>query len=137
MRLPRRRRHARFSTTALWRRLQVALLILVSVLVAGTAGYLLIGLDFMDALYQTVITVSTVGYREVGDVDTDYQLFTIALIMLGAGSVLYTIGVLLETLVEGRCRRKAGYLQEGRWQMSDERVMDENFPCRETKIVQL
>jgi voltage-gated potassium channel len=108
MRIPRRRRHARLSTTALWRRLQMAILILVGVLIAGTSGYLILGLGFIDSLYQTVITVSTVGYREVGEVDRSYQLFTVLLIMFGAGSVLYTIGVLLETLVEGRLGREFG-----------------------------
>ena len=102
MSIPRRRRYRRHEDTDLWRRLRVAAAILVTVLIAGTTGYLILGLDFIDALYQTVITVSTVGYREVGDVDADYKVFTILLIMFGAGSVLYTVGVLLETLVEGR-----------------------------------
>lgn len=102
------RRQSNHAKTDLWRRLQVAVAVLVSVLVAGTVGYLILGLDFVDAVYQTVITVSTVGYREVGAIDTPYQLFTIALIMFGAGAVLYTLGVLLETLVEGRLRREFG-----------------------------
>jgi len=101
MRIPRRRRH-RYETTDLWRRLRVAAAILVGVLLAGTTGYLILGLGPLDALYQTVITVSTVGYREVGEVDAAYKMFTIMLVMFGAGSVLYTVGVLLETLVEGR-----------------------------------
>ncbi len=106
--IPKGRSTVHHQTTDLWRRLQVAVAILIGVLVAGTVGYLLLGLDLVDAIYQTVITVSTVGYREIGEVDTSYQLFTIALVMFGAGSVLYTIGVLLETLVEGRLGSEFG-----------------------------
>ncbi len=113
--MPRRRptwrRTLRASPSELWRRLRVALAILVAVLLGGTLGYLILGLDFVDAVYQTVITVSTVGYRELGDVDTGYKIFTVALIMLGAGSVLYTVGVLLETLLEGRLTREFGRLR--------------------------
>lgn len=110
MRIPRSR-DGLGPTSDIWRLLQVALAILFGVLTAGTVGYLALGLSFIDALYQTVITVSTVGYREVGTVDTDYKIFTIALVLLGAGSVLYTIGVMLETLVEGRLGREFGRLR--------------------------
>lgn len=81
---------------------------LTGVLAVGTGGYMLLGLGFVDAIYQTVITVSTVGFREVGDVTTGYQLFTIALVMTGAGAVLYTLGVLIETLIEGRITQEFG-----------------------------
>lgn len=109
MRLPHRHsRRARVSASDLWRRLRTAVAVLLVVLTTGTVGYRLIGLNTLDALYQTVVTVSTVGYREVGVVDDRYQVFTIVLILLGAGSVLYTIGVLIETLVEGRLTREFG-----------------------------
>ncbi len=107
MGLSRRRRY-NSEPNDLWRRLRLATATVVLVLVAGTIGYLILGLGFVDALYQTVITVSTVGYREVGTVDTEYKFFTMALVLLGAGSVLYTIGVLLETLVEGRLTSEFG-----------------------------
>lgn len=109
MRLARRRsRGQRVAASDLWRRLRTAVGVLVAVLAAGTIGYMFIGLNFLDALYQTVVTVSTVGYREVGEVDNQYQIFTITLILFGAGSVLYTIGVLIETLVEGRLTSEFG-----------------------------
>ena len=109
MRLARRRsRGQRVAASDLWRRLRTAVGVLVAVLAAGTIGYMFIGLNFLDALYQTVVTVSTVGYREVGEVDNQYQIFTITLILFGAGSVLYTIGVLIEILVEGRLTSEFG-----------------------------
>jgi len=71
-------------------------------MVVGTAGYVVLGLSLLDAVYQTVTTVSTVGFREVGEVDAAFKVFTILLILTGAGTVLYTLSVLLETLIEGR-----------------------------------
>jgi len=105
-----RRRHRRHHPHAseLWRRLQIAVGVLLGVLAIGTAGYTALGLSVVDAVYQTVITVSTVGFREVGDVTRSYQAFTIVMIMVGAGAVLYTLGVLIETLIEGRITQEFG-----------------------------
>ncbi|MEZ5245065.1 MAG: potassium channel protein [Acidimicrobiales bacterium] len=85
-----------------WLRFRVGVAFLGLVLVVGTGGYWLLGLDPIDAVYQTVITVSTVGYREIGEVNHQYEVFTIFLILFGTGTVLYTLGVLLETLFEGQ-----------------------------------
>lgn len=89
-----------------WRRVTVGVALLGGVMVAGTIGYLVLGLGFVDALYQTVITVTTVGYKEVGaeggEADTAYRIFTMVLLLAGVGAVLYTLTVLFETIVEGR-----------------------------------
>lgn len=85
-----------------WRPVRRGFSALVLVVVLGTVGYVLLGLSLLDALYQTVTTVSTVGFREVGDVDGAWKGFTIVLILLGTGTVLYTLTVTLETLLEGR-----------------------------------
>lgn len=91
-----------------WRRLAAAVALLVGVLALGTVGYLVLGLGFVDALYQTVTTVATVGFREVVPFDTAEKIFTMVLIMLGVGAVLYALGVLIETLVEGRLLETLG-----------------------------
>jgi voltage-gated potassium channel len=85
-----------------WVRFRIGLSFLGLVLIVGTVGYSLLGLETFDAVYQTVITVSTVGYREIGEVDRQYEVFTIFLILFGTGTALYTLGVLLETLFEGQ-----------------------------------
>jgi voltage-gated potassium channel len=85
-----------------WRPVRRGFLLLALVVVAGTVGYLLLGLSLLDALYQTVTTVSTVGFREVGESTGMWKVFTMALILVGAGTVLYTLTVTLETLIEGR-----------------------------------
>ena len=77
-------------------------MLLGAILVTGTVGYMLLGLGVLDALYQTVITISTVGYGDPESVGGRYQLFTIMLILLGTGTSLYTIGVVIEMLFDGR-----------------------------------
>jgi len=83
------------------RRIRVALLALGLVLVIGTLGYVVLGFGVLDALYQTVTTVTTVGFREVRPLTPAGQVFTIILILAGVGTALYTFGVLLEALIEG------------------------------------
>lgn len=87
------------------RPVRVALLGLVTVTVFGTVGYLLLGFSLLEALYQTVTTVSTVGFREVQPLSTAGLVFTMVLIVLGVGTVLYNLGVLLEAVTEGHLRK--------------------------------
>ncbi len=66
--------------------LQVALGMFGLVIVVGTAGYMVLAdLSFVDALYQCVTTLSTVGFRELAPFDTTTKLFTVALILVGRG----------------------------------------------------
>jgi voltage-gated potassium channel len=92
----------RTRATNPWRRLRQAILLLAVVVAVGTAGYTILGLDPLDALYQTVTTVSTVGFRELGDTDTAWKIFTVVLILVGVGLTLYTFGVLVDAIVDGR-----------------------------------
>jgi voltage-gated potassium channel len=87
------------------RRIELALLALLGVLVAGSVGYVLLGFDPLDAVYQTVTTVTTVGFREVHPLTIAGKIFTIVLIVVGVGTALYAFSVVLETLVEGHLRQ--------------------------------
>ena len=102
----RRRSEGQQGTTAsrpdLARRLLLAIGTLVGVLVVGTLGYMALGIDPLDAAYQAITTVTTVGFREVVPFGTAEKLFTMALILVGVGVVLYTLTLLLETLIEGQ-----------------------------------
>jgi voltage-gated potassium channel len=79
-----------------------ALALLFTVLVGGTLGYIGFGFGFVDAMYQTVTTVATVGFRVVQPLSTGGKFFTMALILVGVSSTLYAFSVLIETLIEGR-----------------------------------
>src|SRR5215831_10178686 len=87
------------------RRIQLALGLVLGVIIAGTIGYVGLGFGVLDAVYQTVTTISTVGFRELHPLDTAGKIFTIALILAGVGTALYAFGVVIETLVEGHLRR--------------------------------
>ena len=87
-----------------WRRVRFGLVAMVLVLVIGTGGYTALGLGLLDALYQTVTTVTTVGFREIGHFGAAEKIFTIGLILVGTGTVLFTFTVMLEALVEGQIR---------------------------------
>lgn len=81
---------------------------LVLVIVAGTVGYVLLGFAPLDAVYQTVTTISTVGFREVRPLDGWGQVFTMGLILAGVGAAFYAFGVLMETVIEGRLNELLG-----------------------------
>ena len=54
--------------------------------------------------YMTVITITTVGFSEIGapeEITAAYQTFTLLLALFGVGTALYTLGVSFEALVEG------------------------------------
>lgn len=72
-------------------------------LIAGaTIGYMLIlKLSFVDALYMTVITISTVGYREVTDMNTLAKWFSIGFILVSVGMVGFLLTTVFRFLSEG------------------------------------
>ena len=90
---------------------QPTIVVLFSILLIalGTAGYMWIEKwTMLDALYMTVITVSTIGYGEVHAVSPEGRIFTLFLIILGVGFFLYVIGNVVQFLVEGRIREILG-----------------------------
>jgi voltage-gated potassium channel len=82
-------------------RLQRAVGMVIAVGVVGTIGYWLFGMSFNDAAYQTVTTVTTVGFRELQEFSDVEQWFTIAIIITGVSTVLYTFTLTVQLVVEG------------------------------------
>ena len=88
------------------RRLALAMVGLLALLVYGTAGYALIeGYNFLDALYMTVITVSTVGFGYIKPLDPAGKAFTVTVIAFGVIGFLYTFSALVELLSSGEWER--------------------------------
>lgn len=84
------------------RRLRLAAVLLSALLTLGVAGYVFIeGWSFLDALYMTAITVTTVGFREVHPLSNGGRIFTIFLILFGVGVAFYILTTLVATVVEG------------------------------------
>ena len=83
-------------------RLLPTLALLVLVVAGGTAGYVIVeGWSLWDALYMTVTTVATVGYREVHPLSPAGQAFTLLLIVVGVSTALYAFSALAAVVVEG------------------------------------
>lgn len=79
----------------------VRLIILVlGAVVAGTLGYMLIeGWSIGDAIYMATITLSTVGFGEVKQLSPAGRIFTILLIFLGVGIIVYGFSFIAEYIV--------------------------------------
>ena len=79
---------------------------------AGTLGYWWLWRDvggtWLDALFMTVTTVTTIGYGEIRPLSSAGRLFTIALALSGIAVVFYTFGILMEYLVSSRLADASG-----------------------------
>ncbi len=90
------------TAEALRRRLFTGLGVFAGLLTFGTAGYMAIERwSFFDALFMTVTTVTTVGYREVRPLDTEGRIFTIFLVLFGVGTAFYLLTTFVAFVIEG------------------------------------
>lgn len=75
-------------------------IIVVMVVSIGVVGYMIIeGWSFLDSLYMTAITLTTVGFSEVQPLSAGGRLFTIILIVMGAGAIVYGLTASTEYLL--------------------------------------
>jgi len=91
------------------RRLELALVVLILIVAIGVVGYMIIGgreYGFIDALYMTIITLTTVGFGEIIDLSLNPagRIFTIALLISGMGIFAYTMLTLATFVLEGHIR---------------------------------
>ena len=76
-----------------------------AVIACGTLGYVLIeGWSFLDSLYMTIITLTTVGYKEVHVLSRPGMVFSIILMLSGVGAMFYTLTVVARAVIEGELR---------------------------------
>jgi voltage-gated potassium channel len=75
----------------------------IIVICVGITGYMFIeGWSFVDALYMTVITLSTVGYEEVHGLSDAGKIFSTVLIVFGVGVMLYGLTNMVQYFIEGQ-----------------------------------
>lgn len=85
------------------RKLKFIFVVFALLLILGTLGYMvLLEVSLVDALYMTVITISTVGFGEVGTTSDLSELFSVLMIFLGVGVVGYAFTTVVAMLVEGK-----------------------------------
>lgn len=81
-------------------KIYTAIMMLVFLLCIGVFGYRFIsGFDWLDALYMTVITITTVGFAEVNPLDMQSKIFTIFLILASVVIVGYAISIITEYIL--------------------------------------
>src|SRR6266436_8824131 len=89
-------------------RLVLPLSLVLAVVGGGTVGYFWlwreVGGTWLDALFMTVTTITTVGYGEVKPLDSAGRIFTMVVAIVGVGSLFFTFGVVMEYLVAVRLR---------------------------------
>ncbi len=82
--------------------LRWAVILLVGIFITGIAGFMVLeGYSFIDAVYMTVITISTVGYREVHPLSDVGKIFTVLLIISSFGIFVFAISNLTRYLLDG------------------------------------
>ena len=89
------------------RQIRFAAWALAAIILIGTLGYmLLLGWPFLDALYMTIISVTTVGYKEVHDLSDAPvgRVWTMLLLLTGVGTLFYAAVSFVELVVEGTVR---------------------------------
>ncbi len=82
-------------------RIALSFLLIIIPITIGTVGYMLIeDLNFIEAVYMSVITIATVGYGEVQPLTDAGRIFTIFLILTNLGLFAYAIGLITNTLIQ-------------------------------------
>jgi voltage-gated potassium channel len=91
------------------RHLFIAVIVTIILIFAGTAGYRVIeGWPFFDALYMTVITITTVGYGEIHHLSRGGRIFTVFLIISSFGVMGYIVASIGQTIIAGQIRTVLG-----------------------------
>ncbi len=97
------------------RTIVLLLMMLATVVLLGATGYMIIeDWAFIDGLYMTVITIATVGFREVSALSPAGRVYTILVILVGVGVMGFTLSNFTAFLVSGKIREflRAGKMQK-------------------------
>lgn len=91
------------------RHLKISIFVLLMLVSVGTSGFMVIEKwSFLDALYMTVITLGTVGFKEIHDLSDTGKIFTMLMIVVGVSVIGYIVGSLAQIMFEGQIQRIVG-----------------------------
>lgn len=109
------------------KRFLLPVVLLACLTLFGTFGFMLIeGWSFFDSIYMTVITVTTVGYREIHPLSTWGKVFTMALAIFGVGLALFLLATWVGFVFEGRLMEVFG---RRRMEKKIEKLRDHYIVC--------
>jgi voltage-gated potassium channel len=87
-------------------RMLLPAMVVATITLVGTGGYFWLGrgqgATLLDALYMTIITITTIGYGEVIRLDEAGRLFTIFVSITGIGAMFYSMTTVMDVLVMSR-----------------------------------
>ena len=114
-----------------YRQLLKPIILLIGIFVAGTTGYYILGSglwSWADCAYMTAITLSTVGFHEVLPVSQDglLRLYTMGLIFVGAGTIVYLLSNITAFLLEGQLNE---LIRRHRMDKTIEKMRDHYLVC--------
>ena len=105
----------------------LAVILFLIVTAVGTAGYMVVeGWSAWDAFYMTIISVTTVGYREVHATSFAGQVWTVFVLLAGVSTLFYTASVVMAEIVEGGLRKG---LESRRFNRMLEQLKDHFIIC--------
>ena len=87
---------------------RLPLILTVLIMLIGTIGYMVIdNFTLMNAIYQTGITFTTVGYGEIQPISDMGRIFTITLIIFGFVVFSIAVGIIAEVVKKGEFQKTA------------------------------
>lgn len=90
-----------------FRHFRNAIIVLFFIILTGTSGFMIIeGWNFADSLYMTIITITTTGFEEVHQLSREGEIFTLILLMVSFGTVIYIGGTGIQLLIETKIFRR-------------------------------
>jgi voltage-gated potassium channel len=90
-----------------FKHLRNGIIVLFFIILVGTSGFMLIeGWNFPDSLYMTIITITTTGFEEVHQLSTEGEIFTLILLMVSFGTVIYIGSMGIQILIESTFFRR-------------------------------
>lgn len=107
--------------------LKIALIFIVILIAIGTVGFNFIeGWDVLESFYTTIMTLTTIGYGDFAPKTRGGMLFTVMLVIFGVGTMLYTVGLVAQTMVEGRLMNLMG---RGKMEKTIEKMTNHYIIC--------
>ena len=90
-------------------RLKYVVFLLVFIFFIGTLGFHFIEQwGFLDSLFMTLITITTIGYREISPLSDAGKIFDMFIIFMGVGTAAYGFATIAQFIVEGEVQRVLG-----------------------------
>ncbi len=105
-------------------RFRTSIFLLLALLIIGTAGFIIIEKDnVLNAVYMTVITISTVGFGEIHQLSNGGKVFTIILIIMSISIYAYSVTVITTYFLEGQITYFLSGYRSKNWKKMENHVI--------------